>query len=1093
MKKGRDLIKILGRLLIFAVFVLFLVYVYTVKAAPVFDYVNGTYTDDFSDATGIASSSNAGVNAGAVQLKNAGGTYTPPYVASGYVITQSIIPTSLSRWGTFSYVGDVPANTSVKLQVVDEGNTLVADYKLAGNSAGFTQTSVDISSLYPNADFDTGKAMRLRFKLTLATTDPNVTPTITSTAFTWTPKSAVLPTASSLYNSGWPTFGADNQGTSKSLYNGEPTYPVVRWLSDELPKCRYMVPRPQLLTYQENLYFSSRMNQDYVTSINRNTGATNWQKPWNWLEKFGSIDQNGIMYVGTHWQDDTVYAVDLLTTELKWSIQYGGGHGTSNMRIGKDGVIFSARPTGIDQVNGPLILYAYYPNGTVKYTETYPVPAGLTGQPNDFAIGSDGTIYMGASTNIPAPNQEQLFYAINPDDGSVLWSYQTGSISYIPILDNDDNIYIFQQVKTTNTFDAKMISLDSAGNLRWERSVDRNVYLGWSYLALGQDGKLVAIRHRRTSPTPYVLEVINSATGEVIDSLEYTSIAQSLTTDDNHIYTTKYLNSGLPKISVLEALDYDLNVEWAITNPDTVVGNIETTKFLNTFLKDERGWMYGAAFKTIYVDGVRDDDQSVCYAQALAPWTITSDISAADKYEAGDTINFTVTTSMQETNVFTEGANQMQLVMDNADKVALTYSQTLPSGDTLWTGSYVLPGGTSIGTHTYTVQANAEYIKTDIAVNFAVPSTNSDNTGYILESSYTVREPPTVTAQAATHIGFHRGTLNGNITATGGENATTRGFKYYNSNDCTGAENDTSTSGDFGTGAYEAALTTLAANQNYSYRAYATNSMGTGTSGTCVTFNTLTTGSDEEETAEAPPELTEIPTTEEIVEEISQTLHDYYVSEPTASFTVSDDNTTGNAVVFDASGSTSNKGLVEYAWDFGDGITADGIKPNHEYKSPGRYTVTLTVTDRVGNKNTTMKTVDVKPSIPTITNIKAQGADLLIAGKADYNTTVYFTIHSDPFNGQAQTDKEGKWMYTLQNASEIIGQGDHTIFATAVVQVADDTSLESDQSKTYDFKLTVDDGRLRVEMKKTKVWQYTTISAIVLVLIFGYLLWRKTR
>jgi PKD repeat protein len=51
-------------------------------------------------------------------------------------------------------------------------------------------------------------------------------------------------------------------------------------------------------------------------------------------------------------------------------------------------------------------------------------------------------------------------------------------------------------------------------------------------------------------------------------------------------------------------------------------------------------------------------------------------------------------------------------------------------------------------------------------------------------------------------------------------------------------------------------------------------------------------------------------------------------------------------VAFDASSSTDPDGTIaEYAWDFGDGNQAKGVKTTHRYQSPGAYGVTLRVTD----------------------------------------------------------------------------------------------------------------------------------------------------
>jgi PKD repeat protein len=54
-------------------------------------------------------------------------------------------------------------------------------------------------------------------------------------------------------------------------------------------------------------------------------------------------------------------------------------------------------------------------------------------------------------------------------------------------------------------------------------------------------------------------------------------------------------------------------------------------------------------------------------------------------------------------------------------------------------------------------------------------------------------------------------------------------------------------------------------------------------------------------------------------------------------------------VTFDASASTDNVGIINYAWDFGDGTTGAGVEATHTYTKEGTYNVTLTVEDAVGN------------------------------------------------------------------------------------------------------------------------------------------------
>jgi len=69
---------------------------------------------------------------------------------------------------------------------------------------------------------------------------------------------------------------------------------------------------------------------------------------------------------------------------------------------------------------------------------------------------------------------------------------------------------------------------------------------------------------------------------------------------------------------------------------------------------------------------------------------------------------------------------------------------------------------------------------------------------------------------------------------------------------------------------------------------------------------------------------------------------------------------TGAPVVFDASKSTDNVGIVSYEWDFGDRTTGTGVTTTHTYTKPGTYTVTLTARDKAGNSATDTMTVTIQ-------------------------------------------------------------------------------------------------------------------------------------
>jgi subtilisin family serine protease len=78
---------------------------------------------------------------------------------------------------------------------------------------------------------------------------------------------------------------------------------------------------------------------------------------------------------------------------------------------------------------------------------------------------------------------------------------------------------------------------------------------------------------------------------------------------------------------------------------------------------------------------------------------------------------------------------------------------------------------------------------------------------------------------------------------------------------------------------------------------------------------------------------------------------------PSASFTSSCVRT---VCTLNASGSKDDLGIVSYSWTFGDGTTGSGAIVGHQYPKAGRYSVTLRVTDTIGQTATATKTVQAK-------------------------------------------------------------------------------------------------------------------------------------
>jgi PKD repeat protein len=78
-------------------------------------------------------------------------------------------------------------------------------------------------------------------------------------------------------------------------------------------------------------------------------------------------------------------------------------------------------------------------------------------------------------------------------------------------------------------------------------------------------------------------------------------------------------------------------------------------------------------------------------------------------------------------------------------------------------------------------------------------------------------------------------------------------------------------------------------------------------------------------------------------------------------------------VKFDGSASTDDKGIVSYAWNFGDGTSSTSSSPkvNHTYSTVNTYNATLTVMDTQGLKHTTnpaLKIAVTKVKTPPVIN-----------------------------------------------------------------------------------------------------------------------------
>lgn len=100
--------------------------------------------------------------------------------------------------------------------------------------------------------------------------------------------------------------------------------------------------------------------------------------------------------------------------------------------------------------------------------------------------------------------------------------------------------------------------------------------------------------------------------------------------------------------------------------------------------------------------------------------------------------------------------------------------------------------------------------------------------------------------------------------------------------------------------------------------------------------------------------------------------HEYLGTQPdlTANFSIGPGQESGPAphTVDFVDKSTSNRPIVSWAWQFGDGEVSTERNPSHTYLQPGRYDVTLKVVDDRGNEDTATldSQVEVQELVPVI-------------------------------------------------------------------------------------------------------------------------------
>lgn len=204
---------------------------------------------------------------------------------------------------------------------------------------------------------------------------------------------------------------------------------------------------------------------------------------------------------------------------------------------------------------------------------------------------------------------------------------------------------------------------------------------------------------------------------------------------------------------------------------------------------------------------------------------LSSTVSGADDIEWW-TMSSAGTITDQTVNTRTRGAARFIDLFDypNADKVLLL---TADANSDLWADTWA--GAAVDGT-----------AWTDLTSGGALELSLASATTDVVDFAFRLApNAPTVTTSSATSVTATTATLNGNITATGGANATVRGFAWGTNSELSGGDTATTTeNGSFGTGVFTDTSLTLVCNTTYYSRAYATNPGGTGLGAISASFTT---------------------------------------------------------------------------------------------------------------------------------------------------------------------------------------------------------------------------------------------------------------
>lgn len=415
-------------------------------------------------------------------------------------------------------------------------------------------------------------------------------------------------------------------------------------------------------------------------------------------------DSNGVIYiVGTA----NIYALNP-DGATKWSV--------ANSHSNPAGTILTK--------NGRLIIW-YRSGGFVESRNvsdgslawTYTSPVGST-DAGSLSIGPDGSIFVATRTG--------GIEGINSDGTRKFYNPATDNRDSTPAVDNTTG-----QIYTFSDDSAKNYNPD--GTIKWNNAAVQDAIGNPAQLT--SNGNLVCRESRSTS---VVVACLNTSDGSILWSLGNvsTGYGQGAFSPNDSIFYTMFNAASISARNAATGVanwtqSYTGGFGYAGGGNLMVDGNNRVYAGKQAFNPDGTSrWTLSSTGTPIPIIGT--SNTMVYYDRSgnlydYKPWTLSGSV-ATNGGDDGSTMNITATSSMLKRDPAASVDNQVQAIMANGDKVALTYD-SVSGSNTVWKGNYVIPNGTTGGSKTVTIQAAAYNVTTDQTTTFASPPAGFNNSG----------------------------------------------------------------------------------------------------------------------------------------------------------------------------------------------------------------------------------------------------------------------------------------------------------------------------------------------------------------------------